>query len=224
MNGLTAPRDRTSTAPPPGALSAPMRSLWHMVQVGWNNLMNLPSVAFRCGHCGEQMATDKGWTSSAPSLARIYVCSHCTAPTFLTEDAQYPGTPYAGKVAALPPHVDALYEEARRAMSINAYTAAVMAARKVLMNVAVAQGATEGQRFAAYVDWLADQGYVPPGGKGWVDRIRDKGNEANHEIRLMERHEAEEVLSFLEMLLKFVYEFPAKASAPSSRASDASAG
>jgi hypothetical protein len=53
-------------------------------------------------------------------------------------------------------------------------------------------------------------GYVPPDGKGWVDHIRKKGNEATHEIALMTAADAEELISFVEMLLKFVYEFPAR--------------
>jgi hypothetical protein len=43
-----------------------------------------------------------------------------------------------------------------------------------------------------------------------VDHIRKKGNEANHEIALMTRVDAEELLSFSEMLLKFIYEFPSR--------------
>jgi hypothetical protein len=61
-----------------------------------------------------------------------------------------------------------------------------------------------------YVKHLADSGYVPPNGKGWVDHIRKKGNEANHEIVLMTKADAEELIAFAEMLLKFIYEFPAK--------------
>jgi hypothetical protein len=54
----------------------------------------------------------------------------------------------------------------------------------------------------------ADIGYVPPNGKAWVDHIRKKGNEANHEIVLMKKEDSQELISFVEMLLKFIYEFP----------------
>ena len=95
-------------------------------------------------------------------------------------------------------------------MSVSAYTAAVLACRKLLMNSAVAQGAAAGKTFVSYVDHLADKGYVPPNGRGWVDHIRKRGNEANHEIKLMSGSDAEELITFIEMLLKFIYEFPAK--------------
>lgn len=76
------------------------------------------------------------------------------------------------------------------------------------MNLGVAQGAKAGESFIAYVEYLANKGFVPPNGKAWVDHIRKKGNEANHEIVLMGKDDAEELIAFIEMLLKFIYEFP----------------
>lgn len=78
------------------------------------------------------------------------------------------------------------------------------------MNIGVAQGAKEGDTFIKYVEFLAKEGYVPPNGKAWVDHIRKKGNEANHEIVLMSKTDADELVLFIEMLLKFIYEFPNK--------------
>lgn len=76
------------------------------------------------------------------------------------------------------------------------------------MNIAVSQNAKEGEPFLAYVEYLAEKGYVPPNGRGWVDHIRKRGNEANHEIELMSEDDAKELVLFSEMLLKFIYEFP----------------
>jgi len=77
------------------------------------------------------------------------------------------------------------------------------------MHLAVSLGAAQGEPFINYVQYLADNHYVPPGAKGWVDHIRKKGNEANHEITLMVQADAEELLAFVQMLLKVIYEFPA---------------
>jgi len=82
------------------------------------------------------------------------------------------------------------------------------------MHIAIKQGAKEGETFIRYVEYLAQAGYVPPNGKPWVDHIRKKGNEANHEIILMSEADAQELISFLEMLLKFIYEFPARVPGP----------
>lgn len=78
----------------------------------------------------------------------------------------------------------------------------------MLMYIAVEQGAREGLRFIEYVNYLSDEGYTPPNGRHWVDHIRKKGNEATHEIAVMQENDAKELLAFTEMLLRFIYEFP----------------
>ncbi len=89
-----------------------------------------------------------------------------------------------------------------------------MLLRKLLMHIAVAQGAESGGSFQQYVSHLSDRGFVPPNGKHWVDHIRSKGNEANHELLHTERTEAERLLVFAAMLLRFIYEFPQRLPLP----------
>ena len=84
-----------------------------------------------------------------------------------------------------------------------------MLCRKLLMNIAVQKGAEKNLTFAAYVNFLEAKGYVPPDGKEWVEVIRKKGNEANHEIELMSGTDARNLIRFSEMLLRFIYEMPA---------------
>jgi hypothetical protein len=95
-------------------------------------------------------------------------------------------------------------------MKVNAYTAAAMCCRKLLMNVAVALGADEGKKFWQYVEYLKDSGYLPVNAKDWLTHIKHRGNEANHEIRIVEREDAEQLIEFSELMLKIVYEVPAK--------------
>ena len=78
------------------------------------------------------------------------------------------------------------------------------------MNIAVAEGAPEGKRFIEYVEYLDQKGFVPPKGKGWVDYIRQKGNEATHEIALMTADDARGLVEFVEKLLRDIYDFPAR--------------
>ena len=82
--------------------------------------------------------------------------------------------------------------------------------RKLLMHIAVEQGAEEGKSFVSYVEFLDENHWIPPNGKEWVDAIRKGGNEANHEIVVATEDDAKQLLDFVEMLLKFVYEFPSK--------------
>ena len=53
------------------------------------------------------------------------------------------------------------------------------------------------------------KGFVHEGGKNWGDRIKTKGSEAPHEITIKGKKDAEELIDFIEMLLRFIYEFPA---------------
>jgi hypothetical protein len=76
------------------------------------------------------------------------------------------------------------------------------------MNIAVKRGAPENQSFQSYIEYLDKNRYVPPNGKKWVDAIRKKGNDANHEIALMTPKDAHNIVRFSEMLLRFVYEMP----------------
>ena len=178
--------------------------------MAWNNESQLGSLQFKCGFCGNLVATNKGFFDST-GRNRIYLCPHCQKPSFFDEVAnQTPSVAPGNDVSHLPKELESIYNEARRSVSVNAYTSAVLTCRKLLMHVAVQQKAELGKAFIYYVEFLADNGYVPPNGKGWVDHIRKKGNEATHEIILMKKEDAVELISFAEMLLKFIYEFPAR--------------
>jgi len=181
--------------------------------MSWSNPSGVPSRAYTCGHCGREIASSVGFPSAKHGI--VYVCSHCVRPTYFDiHNNPTPGVAFGSTVGHLPNDILALYDEARRCTSTGAYTAAVLLCRKLLMNVAVAHGAKPGDAFIAYVTYLADKGYVPPNGRGWVDHIRQKGNEATHEIALMTEQDAKDLIQFSEMLLKFIFEFPNKVPAP----------
>jgi len=185
-----------------------------MLRYSWK-AGDLPSRGYICGYCSQPLASARGWAASKeghPSImAYIYVCHHCTGPTFIDhEGKQWPGVVFGNSVQDIPEKtVLDLYEEARRATGAGAYTAAVLCCRKLLMHIAVAKGAAGGGSFASYVDYLSVNHYISPEAKDWVDHIRDKGNEANHEIVIMPADDAKDLITFCEMLLKTIFEFPA---------------
>lgn len=183
------------------------------MDIRWNNLNSIESTEYQCGYCGHVVASNKGYFPNdrlEGYEACIYICPHCARPSFFHAGTQNPQAAPGNEVKHLPDQIQALYREARNCVAVTAYTASVLACRKLLMNMAVAQGAGRGLRFIEYVDFLAGNGFVPPNGRGWVDHIRKKGNEATHEIVLMSAEDAEELIAFAEMLLKFIFEFPAK--------------
>ncbi len=177
----------------------------------WSNYTQIPSKSFSCGYCGHSLASALGYQESN-GRAFVYICHFCTRPTFISVDGeQSPGAKFGTEIEEISDvSVLDLYNEARNCISVSSYTAAVLCCRKLLMNIAVHKGAKEGLKFYQYVEFLSDNHYVPPDAKEWVDHIRKKGNEATHEITIMGRDEAEEIISFVEMILRLVYEFPAR--------------
>lgn len=181
----------------------------------WKSLQELSNESFTCGFCNTLVSSNRGYLlaqnmdASGSRLGGLYICPNCGGPTFFLRDRfRFPTPALGNSVQHVPPDLYALYEEARRCSSQNCFTASVLLCRKMLMNIAVQQGAGEGLKFIEYVNYIADKGYVPPNGKHWVDHIRKKGNEATHEIAVMAEQDARELISFIEMLLRFIYEFP----------------
>jgi Domain of unknown function (DUF4145) len=180
----------------------------------WHELSGVAPTMFICGYCDSKVSSEKGFpilnTNSRSQVGGIFICPNCRCPTFITpgDRRQIPGSPVGNNVAHVPEKLSALYGEARDCVAGSSFTASVLICRKMLMNIAVEQGADQNLKFIEYVDYLAGKGFVPPHGKHWVDHIRKKGNEATHEIALMTNKDATELIVFIEMLLKFIYEFP----------------
>jgi hypothetical protein len=184
----------------------------------WEGMQVLGTRNYKCGYpsCGKEVGADKGWVHKSGPQGGIdgfiYVCPLCKNPTFFDEQAntQFPGVSLGSDVKHLPSEIQPIWTEIRACTSHGAFTAAVLIGRKLLMHIAVAQGANVGLSFVQYVDHLVDNHYAHPNSKSWVDKIRTHGNEATHEIVVKNKDDAEEILVFLEMLLKFIYEFPGR--------------
>lgn len=187
-----------------------------LVDLKWTNIKAVASECFECGYCSNRVASDRGYEAhlgaSGKAVGYIRICPHCSGPTFFYLVGQcVPASLPGSSVNKLPQDILDLYQEARIAAAAGAFTASVMASRKLLMHIAVAEGAPENQSFQRYVEYLNEKGFIPPRGKSWIDQVRKRGNEANHEIIIMERGDAISLITFLEMLLRFIYEFPALA-------------
>lgn len=180
----------------------------------WENTSPSKGTNYLCGYCGTNTSPAQKYTLVTNRgqyrviLANVFICTGCNKPTYKSDFEQVPGPIIGRDIDHLPANIEQLYNESRKCISVGAYTSSVLACRKLLMNIAVQEGAPEDRRFIQYIDFLEENGYIPPKGRAWADKIRTKGNEATHEIRSMSQVEAVELLSFIEMLLIFIYEFP----------------
>jgi hypothetical protein len=184
-----------------------------MDNLNWQGITNPGKRSYVCHFCGHKVASEKGWYASHPGTnlrGYIFVCPGCNKPTFFDPGRNQIPAPRIGSAVKgiTDKGVEALYNEARDCTMVGANTGAVLLARKLLMNIAVQHGAQPGKAFVEYIDYLAENGFVPPNGREWVNQIRKKGNEATHEIPQITEQDAQQILTFVEMLLKFVYEFP----------------
>lgn len=198
------------------------------VRLQWTGTQSAPPRRYQCAYCSHVVSSSLGIKGQASTLisssqskilvgyvADLRFCPDCSRPTYFEGELlgnapqlQLPAPLLGVEVKHLPPEVAQLYDEARQCSAASAFTAAVLLARKLLMHIAVQQGAADNLNFVGFIDYLVSKGYMPPNGRAWVDRIRQRGNVANHEIVIMGRAEAEEVLTFLGMLMKFIYEMP----------------
>ena len=186
------------------------------MSLGWHSTDSIEKMGWICGYCGKSVGGNTGfYRIEKGDLQRIYICPKCEKPTaFVYDDnhviVQIPGEPYGNNVESLPESVETLYSEVRRCIQHTSYTAAVLAMRKLLMHVAVDCGAKENLPFVKYVDYLDENHYITPNAKDWADTLRTYGNDATHQIVIMDEADAKQLLDFAEMMLKIVYEFPNK--------------
>ena len=117
--------------------------------------------------------------------------------------------------AGVPEDVVRAWNEARDCLSVGANTAAVMICRKVLFHLAVEHGLPpkndrdRAPTFIECVDHLQDEGIFTARMRSWVDRIKDIGNEANHDLTAISAEAATDVATFTQQLLVLAFELDA---------------
>lgn len=180
----------------------------------WSNFENMESKDYVCGYCGAKISSEKGYfsydrsKSGSPKVDTIYICHRCEKATFFEENkTQNPGFLFGKKFEVeIPELINNLYEESKRCYSVNAFTSVGLCCRKLLMHIAVDLGAGQGLKFIEYVNYLDAENYIPRNSKKWVDIIRTKGNEATHEIVILTKKEAEQLITFSSIIINLVYE------------------
>ena len=185
----------------------------------WKN-ESINETSYICGYCEHQVSSTRGMPlliaepDSIPyeSDYGVYICPHCHMPTFIYKDIKIPGNRFGASIENVPSEVNSVYEEARSSFAAGAYTGVVLLCRKLLMHIATDLGADEGLRFIQYVNYLNEEHYAGARSDQWIDQIRRFGNQANHEIRINTKEEAQMIIKFCEMILKLNYEYPSIAS------------
>lgn len=174
----------------------------------WRETTGLASKSFVCWNCGKLVASNKGYkTYRDSSSKKIFLCSHCQAPNIYDVENKTPLLPLPGKeIKKLPENIQNVYGEVRKCMQTSCFTGAVMLMRKIIMNVAIHEGAENNKGFAYYVKYLCDEGIVHKKSVKKAESVKDLGNDANHEIENRTKEEAQNCFEFIELLLIQNYE------------------
>lgn len=196
---------------------------WFNGDIVWSKTEPLSNREYLCPFCLNKVSSNTGHSFIVKLKdlnggidshgGAIYVCPHCQYPTLLILNFQFPGIPEIKSLDHLPELIKGIYEEARTCMSNNCHTAASMLCRKIIMNTAVSEGAETNLKFFKYVDYLKSKNLFHPKCESLLATIKDKGNEANHEIEDVTKKDAKNVLLFTYYLLLYIYEIPGKINA-----------
>lgn len=142
-------------------------------------------------------------------------CTSCGSGLVNNQGILSPESPPLAVPLGLPEAEAEAWQEVRACLSVGAYTAAVMICRKLLMHLAVTHGLAakndkgRAPSYAECVQHLQDEGVITSRMRRWVDRVKDVGNEANHELEPVAEQRALDVGRFTEQLLKLAYEMDA---------------
>lgn len=178
----------------------------------WENLSKIGPKSFICWNCGNKISSEKAYNTYNKARNRysswIYICPHCKAPIILDDKQKQILLPLPGKqIKKLPKNIGVVYSEIRKCMQVGCFNGAIMLMRKLIMHIAVEEGASEGKKFIEYIDYLCDNNVVPPKSRNKADSVRTLGNDANHKIEDRTQEEAQNCFEFIELLLKVNYEF-----------------
>ena len=135
----------------------------------------------------------------------VVSCGRCGMIAAVCQGEQYPPDDWPDD-RGVPAHVSGAYAEARECLAAGHYTAAAMLCRKLIMNLAADHGAKAGRRYAEYVGWLAEKGYITGAIRERIEFVRDRGNDANHHLGPVGRKRAMSAFMLTTELMRRVYE------------------
>lgn len=166
-----------------------------------------PPVSITCGNCERPVSAT---VMAAEGQVKWLKCPACGDGAVVTmSGTAYPAAPAGGPVDHLPADVAQAWREARTAHAVAAYTASEIMCRKILMHMAVdAAGSIPGDTFKNYIEHLDKAGYIHPGLRPSVEKIKDRGNAANHELPPSTEADSLATLKITEHMLKGIYEIP----------------
>lgn len=104
------------------------------------------------------------------------------------------------------PYLKQLFEEFSNCFTLGLNSAFTLLARKILMHIAVSEGADKNKSFKYYAEYINSENLL---GKKWdkhIVAIEELGNSENHEIKIASTEELKLVKAIIIKLLENIYE------------------
>lgn len=160
-----------------------------------------------CGTCGQGVAAEIVVNTGSTLFLLCPACQEGSVR--VSTGAIWPPSLVGSSIANLPEDVAQAWREARTTHAVAAYTSSEIMCRKILMHLAVSVAQSkEGDTFKAYIEQLDKAGYISAGLRPSVEKIKNRGNGANHALPASTEAESVVTLKITEHLLRGIYEIP----------------
>lgn len=147
----------------------------------------------------------------------LYFCNNCGRPTFqdgFKSNELFPKKIFGREIEISEEYkkIQKAFNELRKCISVNAFTAAVMIGRKLLAIITFNYPETSDEiktkiekgliKFSECVDELKKIRALPIINHHLLDKIRKMGNDANHELNEKTEEDAKEIYNAIELIMK----------------------
>jgi hypothetical protein len=174
--------------------------------------------SYSCGTCGRdvegRVLCDVTPSDDGPRVLWC-MCAKNDPTVILEKDGsileQYPTTRQHHANRKWPQELIDLYEEAARSFAAGAPTACAMVCRKILMVTSCNKGERDGKKFFEYVDHITNSVLQFPDARAAIAKIKDIGNDANHDATLVSSGDAKQALDIVTYMLNTIYALPGMA-------------
>ena len=180
-----------------------------------STLVGVTTKNTTCAHCdapvNAKVVHGPGVSGGHPQHTWWMVCPVCSNGILETREGSIWPPPLAGRpINGLPDDIAAAWLECRQTFGAGAYTATELMCRKILMHVAVdVLGMEAGEGFLTYVESMEAKGHIAAGLKPAIDKIRQRGNFATHQLPPSSAEDAERTMRITHYLLSGQYEIAA---------------
>ncbi|HLO98472.1 MAG TPA: DUF4145 domain-containing protein [Fimbriimonas sp.] len=193
-----------------------------MSKLLWPKQEKIQTLSYTCGFCGHLVGAENGWHGLDGHGTFIYaaICPHCSRITQKNNKGWIFPLPMVGEViSSVPSPAKELYQEIRGCMQVGAFTGAVALCRTMIAHISHDKlGTKRDDTFQNHLKALYDSELLAKGQRDWIDSIKDSAGKGIHDLEIIKRDEAESIFEFTQMMLKIMYDYPARKPAPRSKA------